>query len=211
MPDPDEFAIGGIYRNRNGEYEVVGRDGDRLDVVYADGSSTTLTATAQARIARNIEIDEDALVPAPSVEANEAFFENVGFLAASPILIEGFSPEQSVAGFADVYRRLTGQPLEATNTFYNHGPNVDKWGVELRVEFSARYPRDYFGDGSTPVASPKGASTVRINNNALVRRLFALGFVFGTVQNATRIRARVPPRFHDAFDRGARTAMEPSP
>lgn len=205
MAIPPRFAVGGIYRNRIGEYEVLQRDGDQLDVEYADGTRAVLTASAQARIARNIEIAEDALTPASDVDANNAFFENLGFLTGSSILIEGFSPEQSVAGFADAYERLTGQDLRQAKTFYNHGSNADKWGVELRVEFPAGYPHEYFG-GPSPVASPKGASVVRINNNALVRHLFALGFVFGTDQDAARIRARIPPRFHAAFDRGVRTA-----
>jgi hypothetical protein len=205
MPSPDDFMVGGIYRNRIGEYEVLHRDRDLLHVEYEDGTLAVLTASAQARIARNIEIDEDALAPASDVDANIAFFENVGFLAGSSILIEGFSPAQSVAGFADAYERLTGKQLRAAETFYSHGPSADKWGVELRVEFPTDYPHAYFG-GPSPVASPKGESMVRINNNSLVRHLFALGFVFGKDQDAARIRARIPPRFHESFDRGFRAA-----
>lgn len=207
MSVADEFAVGGVYRNRVGEYEVLRRRGDQLDVVYSNGTAASLSAAAQARIARNIAIDEDALVPGRDPDANDAFFENVGFLAHATILIEGFSPEQSVSGFAAVYLRLTGRALGTASNFYNHGPNADKWGVELRVEFPATYPRDHFG-GATPVASPKGDSVVRVNSNTLVRRLFALGFVFGSVQDAGRIRARVPRPYQSAFDRGATSAPE---
>jgi hypothetical protein len=201
--DREDFQVGGVYQNRNGDYEVVRRSGDHLDVIYDDGTPAELNASTQARIARNMSIEAGALAPFADADRNEAFFENVGFFATNTSLIEGFGPGEAVPGFARVYEQLTGRQLSRESTFYDHGAGADKWGVELRIEFAGDAPNPDFGFGASPVGSPKGPGVSRINNNALIRRLFALGFVFGVSQSLDRIKDRVPRRFRDAFARGA--------
>ena len=52
------FTIGGRYRNRAGDYDVLAIDGDTMTVRYDDGRRQTLNVDTQARIWRNIHDDE---------------------------------------------------------------------------------------------------------------------------------------------------------
>jgi hypothetical protein len=52
------FTIGEKYRNRRGEYEVIGIDGDKITIRYSDGSVDLSSIEMQWRIIRNMEIDE---------------------------------------------------------------------------------------------------------------------------------------------------------
>ncbi|MDP9371090.1 MAG: hypothetical protein M3Q71_16495 [Chloroflexota bacterium] len=69
-----EFLIGGIYRNRRGEYEILAIEGDTLQVRYDDGAVDQLKATIQARIARNMAIEDAAKAPSQDEAVNRAFF-----------------------------------------------------------------------------------------------------------------------------------------
>ena len=44
---PHGFLIGGRYRNRQNEYEVIDFNGDRLRVMYDDGTEAFLTAATR--------------------------------------------------------------------------------------------------------------------------------------------------------------------
>jgi hypothetical protein len=52
------FEVGEQYRNRRGEYKVVGLDGSRMVIQYADGGLLRTTVEMQARIWRNIQAEE---------------------------------------------------------------------------------------------------------------------------------------------------------
>ena len=54
------FEIGGKYENRNGKYEVIEIDGDRMTVKYEDGSENSLKMNIQERIWLNIVAEEEA-------------------------------------------------------------------------------------------------------------------------------------------------------
>lgn len=52
------FEVGGQYRNRNGAYEVLDIDGERMTVRYEDGREQSVSIELQRQIWRNIRIDE---------------------------------------------------------------------------------------------------------------------------------------------------------
>lgn len=54
------FEVGGKYENRNGKYEVVEIDGDRMTVKYKDGSESNLKMGIQERIWLNIIAEREA-------------------------------------------------------------------------------------------------------------------------------------------------------
>jgi hypothetical protein len=49
------FVVGGRYRNRIGEYEVLSIDGPYMEVLYTDGPKQRLTIATQAHISQAIE------------------------------------------------------------------------------------------------------------------------------------------------------------
>lgn len=53
------FEVGGKYRNRDGEYEVVAIDGDQMTIRYADGRTVTSPIRLQARIWENMMMEEE--------------------------------------------------------------------------------------------------------------------------------------------------------
>jgi len=52
------FQVGGRYRNRHGEYEVVSLDGPKMVIRYSNGSVLETTVELQARIWQNIQAEE---------------------------------------------------------------------------------------------------------------------------------------------------------
>ena len=52
------FELGGTYRNRDGEYEVVELDGPRMVIRYSGGRQVTTTVGLQARIRKHMEAEE---------------------------------------------------------------------------------------------------------------------------------------------------------
>ena len=76
----------------------------------------------------------------------------------------------------------------------------DKWGAELRINFSARADLEF----PPAVQSRSGAraGTLRINNNQYWWQLVQVGFRLGTRHDVDRVRATVPPVFRTAFDDG---------
>lgn len=58
MNDNHPFTLGGRYRNRAGDYEVLTLDGAAMTVRYDDGRQAALSVATQARIWRNMLDDE---------------------------------------------------------------------------------------------------------------------------------------------------------
>jgi hypothetical protein len=52
------FEVGGQYRNRSGEYEVLAIEDDQMTILYDNGRVQTVGIRVQARIWENIQIDE---------------------------------------------------------------------------------------------------------------------------------------------------------
>ncbi len=78
------FLVGGRYRNRRGEYEVLEIMGDKMRVRYDSGKEEVLDVHRQRVIAENMEIEAHSLAPYDPLtqdEQNERFFWSVGFLA----------------------------------------------------------------------------------------------------------------------------------
>lgn len=198
-----EFKIGGTYRNRKGEYEVLDIRGDVMVVRYDDGTTAELTQSIQRRIAKNMALEHRAREPSPHDAVNRAYFRGVGYLAAHATVVEGFAPPRAADGFRDTYRRLTGRELRQEETFYQHPYETDKWGVELRIQFpEPEVGLDLdLGADITIVAAPNGES--RINNNRFIKDLFRLGFTLGTSQDVAHVRTRVPAKYQTEFDAGA--------
>ena len=58
------FKVGGEYRNRHGKYEVVGLEGQKMVIRYADGRRLETSVGLQARIWSNIQAEETLRAPA---------------------------------------------------------------------------------------------------------------------------------------------------
>ncbi len=52
------FEIGGKYRNRRGEYEVISMEDLDMVIRYADGTLLDTPIVDQARICRNMRVEE---------------------------------------------------------------------------------------------------------------------------------------------------------
>ena len=212
---PYGFHIGGRYRNRQNEYEVVDFNGGQLRVIYDDGTKAFLTAETQARIIRNIEQETAQLEPyqgAGAQDSNGRYFRTLGFLASRITMMEAIVPYRSRAGFVRDYRTRTGiPPQDGDIGYYVHQEQVDKWGNELRVTFDASGDELgllNFGPAVGVVVNPsnRGVSW-RINRNVFWWHLIQLGFRMGNQQDTNVIRARVPQTYRGEFDNGSAMAQ----
>lgn len=199
-----EFRIGGTYRNRKGEYEVLDIRGDMIVARYDDRTVIELTQSTQRRIAENMALEAQLREPSTDERVNRAYFRTIGYLAAHTTVLEGFAPPRAVAGFRDTYRQLTGRELRDEKGFYPHSRETDKWGVELRVQFPAAAPGlalDFGASDIGVVAAPN--RELRINSNRFIKDLFRIGFVLGGRQDLERIGSRVPTSYQSEFNAGA--------
>ena len=213
--DAHGFLIGGRYRNRLVEYEVIDILGDQLRVVYDSGREGRLDAVTQARIILNMEIETAALEPHTGLgasERNSRYFTSIGFLASRTTMMEAIVPPIAQAGFVQTYRTITGKsPQHNAGGYYVHHQHVDKWGNELRITFSASISELEeldFGPGVEPVHNPGNAgSSWRINRNVFWWQLLRLGFNMGLQQDLDEIRRRIPSEHKAEFETGIREAQ----
>ena len=212
---PHGFFIGGRYRNRQREYEVIDLVGHNLRVSYDDGTEGFLDIETQGRIIRNMEQETTALEPyhgTGSAVRNKEYFRSIGFLAARITMMEAIVPPKSQAGFIQTYRAITGNsPRDGAVGYYVHYQGVDKWGNELRITFDASATELQnldFGPDVEAVVNPgnEGVSW-RINRNALWWALLRIGFRMGNYQNVDSVRQGIPQTYQSDFDEGTRMAQ----
>ena len=217
-PSARQFLVGGRYRNRRGEYEVLDVVGDQLRVLYDNGTEGILDAKAQERIMRNMALETAALEPyrgAGSSDRNKRYFQSVGFLASRITMMEAIVPHRAQAGFVQTYRGISGQaPQGGAVGYYVHNQQVDKWGNELRITFNASATELQgldFGPGVQVVVNPGQIDVSwRINNNAFWWSLLRLRFRMGNQQDLAGIRETIPPVYKREFDDGAEISRLPS-
>ena len=208
------FLIGGRYKNRRGEYEVMDVAGDKLRVVYDDGIEDVLDGKAQERIIRNMALETTAHEPyrGPGAsEQNKQYFKSLGFLGSRITMMEAIVPPRAQAGFVETYRAIVGNPPQVGAVgFYVHHQEVDKWGNELRITFDATGAELQgldFGLGVNVVVNPGNVNASwRVNRNAFWWNLLRLGFRMGNQQVLDEIRRGVPQDYRREFDNGIQMA-----
>lgn len=209
------FLVGGRYRNRQREYEVVDITGSQLRVMYDDGSEGLLDAETQARIIGNMERESMAFEPYQGAGAsvqNRQYFRSLGFLASRITMMEAIVPPRAQRGFVQTYREITGTPpRDGAVGYYVHYEQVDKWGNELRITFDASVTELEgldFGPNVEPVENPGNVGiSWRINRNAFWWNLLGLGFSMGNYQEVNTIRQRIPHAYQNDFENGIRMAQ----
>lgn len=205
----DEFLVGGRYRNRNGEYEILEINNLSLRVQYDDGDEAVLDAVIQARIFKNMALENRRLEPysgSDSQSKNERFFRSLGYLASRATMLEAIVHPKAQDGFVATYFGITGQlPSNGQVGYYVHVPSTDKWGNELRVTFTATNEEKSeldLGPGVNIVVNPGHRGSWRINKNSFWWSLLKLGFKMGSQQSLDKIAAKVPRPHKGDFDTG---------
>lgn len=207
------FVIGGRYRNRKGAYEVLDMDieSDNMLIRYDSGEEQTIRGLElQQRIVKNTRQDSERLLPyGPGDERNEEYIRSLGLLAKRGAF-EAIVPQKSQEGFEQNYKDIKGTyPIPGSDMYYLHSdPNVDKWGVELRITFAASEATlaDLeFGPGVRVVDSPQ-AGEHRINNNGLIWTLWEMGFCLGDEQNPDDIVDNIPLEYVEIFEKAVSSA-----
>lgn len=197
------FKIGGRYRNRNGWYEVIDISGNEITIKYEhDGQTMTGPEQILRRIWENIKVEEKILTPHNVEFKNKIFFRTLGYLV-NHSFIEAIIPLKSKIGFDNNYFRVKKKyPLANQSGYYVHSdPQVDKWGVEMRLTFQSTKIDLDFGEGYSIVNS-LDPSKLRINSNKLCYDLLERGFDLGDKQNPNLIAANVPTHYANDFEEG---------
>jgi hypothetical protein len=122
------FVVGGRYRNRRGEYQVLALDGRHMRVRYDDGQEHSLDIARQAHIWQSI-LDEEA-PPSPTLRRRDL---NDDTLDTAPI------------------RQFVAELLQR-NFAYPHPPDITDQvclAIEANPEWLARYHHlvEHFSSG----------------------------------------------------------------
>jgi len=212
MNQPSAFLVGGRYANRRGEYEVLSINGDRMRVIYDDGTSQVVSIAIQARISQNMALEATRVSPYPSSQEtqNQKFYQSLGFLAVRTTMLEAIVPPHSLDGFVRDYTAVKGvAPRSGQTGFYVHNPLADKWGCELRITFTTTEDENGsldFGPGVNIVVNPTTIDSWRINNNSFWWSLLRFGFEMGSVQHISTIGTLIPFQYRTNFDTGVNKA-----
>jgi hypothetical protein len=144
---------------------------------------------------------------------DQEFYTNVGYLA-NPIRetnIEVEMPQRSQAQFVADYASWTNNyplPLKTdTAPYYVWPPIRDKWSVEMRAYFISN---DNIPQSLLNILEPSRIQTRpgyenwqrRISTKDNISPLLRVGFVLGTPQDESRIRALIPDQFVNDFNHG---------
>lgn len=201
------FQTGGRYRNRFGWYEVLEIYKEDMLVRYeSDGRQQRLDLRTQKNIMRNIRQEESSVCKYNDDEANQKFFQTIGYLSKKGF-IEAIIPPKSKDGFdQNFFHRKARYPKEEDSGYYiHHNIKVDKWGVEMRLSFPN--PQNFlledldFGPDVNIVKSPNESES-RINNNAFCWFLIEIGFELGDQHDNDLIFTNVPEKFRNNFLKG---------
>jgi hypothetical protein len=77
------FKIGGKYRNRDGEYEVIAIDGDDMTIRYTDGRTLHTPISQQARIWENMLMEEEIAQEIPPTRKTRRSSSTTGSTSSS--------------------------------------------------------------------------------------------------------------------------------
>ena len=204
------FLVGQRYRNRKGEYEVLGIQGNSMKVRYDDGSEQILSMSTQATIFENIRREE--MLPTKSSKKpstkpqNQQFYWSLGFLLARNPKFIAFIPAHALDAFKDKFYDATGRELlDNEKGITIHPPGTGKWWYELRVTFTARPNELYllnFGHDVNIVEGSPDNNLWNINNNRFFLRLLEFNFSTGSQQDKASIESAIPNQYLEAFKEG---------
>jgi hypothetical protein len=199
------MRVGGRYRNRVFAYEVLALKGSEILVQLDDGTRRLLNPETQARIMKNLAVEEQGTIPPKLAEDAWAF--TLGGIAGAGRL-EAEVPPQAVAGFIQSYRDATGEQIGPdTDGFYPITTGgYNKWGAELRVYVPtalAREPRFTLPHGVRVVTSTS-PGTMRTNNNGFWWFLVERNHLrIGSNWQLDDVRGLLPEACRRFFDDGA--------
>lgn len=211
MSEQEEFFVTGArYRNRKGTYEVLDIGSDGMRIRYDSGEEQTIQdLKMQKRIVKNTRYDSVRLLPyGDGDERNKRFVRSIALLAKRGAF-EAIVPPKSQVGFERDYRDLKGvDPVPGRDMYYLHqDPNVDKWGVELRITFEASEEElqefDFGPDVSWVPDTQEGQ--YRINCNSLIWKLWEMGFCLGKDQDPGAIKDHIPMEYVETFEEAVAT------
>jgi hypothetical protein len=142
---------------------------------------------------------------------NSDLIELAGYLA-NPVRrtrIEIEAKQSKITEYDNTYHTMTGFRLPVNSSSVTIlDDSADKWGVESRIYFvMAEHDvlppsvQEIITSCNRPDASYE-IYTTRLNNKAVIEKLFNVGFLVGDVQDEDRIRSMVGNEANVDFERG---------
>lgn len=196
------FKVGETYQNRQGYYQVLKINSDKLKILQGENVKE-IDLLIAARMIQNMTIEE-VKKSSGIKERNkqEDYYFTLGILAARGM----FSAEVGYHywnTFAKKYFIITGQ-FENIPFAYRMDINTNKPGSELRIEISKDiifHERFCLPEDVKPVTDKNGKTT--INKNSFWWDLVEkFGFRTGSIQNVETILKNVPEKFKEHFKAG---------
>ena len=136
------FQVGKMYRNRTGEYEVVGLDGPRMVIRYTDGSVLRTRVEVQARIWQNIQLEASLEREKQRAASQPRLQRRGGQRGADFQGLEDHDFQKGVAGTSWRARtslggRLAQRMTDLTSRFFQ------SWAIYRKAEVHIAEPMHY--------------------------------------------------------------------
>ena len=201
----EKLQAGGKGEDRNGEYDVVAINGNKITYRYSDGTTQEGDLAIKQRIndgiqAEKVRANEPKKIPGylreDEIEWTPEMSWFLGYLAGpGKARIFAEAPPKYEEAVVNKYHDLTGIILEEKPGVFNIAPET-KWSPELAVMFR---PTEEIPDDIARQQQKPGL----VNRNQFVWSLVRNGFRFGEKPNVELIRSKVPQSMQDYFDIGA--------
>jgi HPt (histidine-containing phosphotransfer) domain-containing protein len=205
-----KLTTGEKGEDRNGEYDVVAINGNKLTYRYSDGTTHEGDLAIKQRINDGIQAEkaranEPKKIPGylreDEIEWTPEMSWFLGYLAGpGKARIFAEAPPKYEEAVVNKYHDLTGIILEEKPGVFNIAPET-KWSPELAVMFR---PTEEIPDDIARQQQKPGL----VNRNQFVWSLVRNGFRFGERPNVDLIRSKVPESMQDYFDIGADQAPQ---
>ena len=202
------FEVGQHYSNNNGEYIVLGVQGDILNVRYLNGQEQTLSITIQSRIYENKNskvLQINANSSKPSLKHNSIqHYWTLGFLLARLTHLQYNIISEKEDEAKNNYFDATGEelnPMQIGVSYLREGAN--QWGNQGVITFRA-------SDGELPLLKFKGKpypvpTLLNIYEAKDINYFYFMlenGFRLGTHQDNNKIVSQIPIANKDTFNKG---------
>jgi len=212
------LEVGGHYRNKFGEYEVLTIKGDSMEVQYLDGHQQTLSIKIQARIQEGLlretqQVDDHKYSRIkPYHRIGDNAYWTAGFLlvrlARLSANLKGDKASQD--RFQDDYFIATGRRLSLKHEaicVLREGANQQ--GNQGVLRFSANNSElpllEFSSDGdkhNKPFPVGDTADLYEVKDIRFLFFLFENGFDLGNKQDNGIISSKIPIQYKDSFNSG---------
>lgn len=196
----ETFEIGGEYKNRSGNYQVMDIKGNDMTILQ-HGETKVVNKTIQERILKNIELEEFNKTPMGQINfknslTNEDVYKVIGYLAKNgAIFVELIDDYKN--DFFEKYRDVTDNEVDKDSKYIIWRDKNKLWTApSIRVHKNEKNSHMIF---NLDVPVYESNTHYIIYKTDFIWYIMEIGFRIGTDHNMDEIYESIPDNYKEIF------------